>query len=151
MEDPDFRTRLLQWIGNLVCEKMPKPVVDEAHRESGFQVFQPYPAPMHPAFDDVKDLHIYDTVCSRQMHSEKHTPTCFKYSTKECRLRYPRSLVEIMTMDPTTGVIWLERDHAWLNAYNPWLTLMIRANYDVQILLTKDHILVTIFYIVKYI
>jgi|SRR5579859_1513679 len=130
---------------------MPKPVVHEAHGESGFLVFQLYPAPTHPAFEDIKDLHIYDTVCSHQMHSERHTSTYFKYGTKEYRLRYPRSLIEITTMDPMTGVIQLERDYTWLNAYNPWLTLMIRANHDVQILLTKDHVLTAIFYIVKYI
>src|SRR5436190_18866503 len=54
-------------------------------------------------------------------------------------------------MDPATGVIWLERDHRWLNAYNPWLSLMIRANHDIQILLKKDHVLAAIFYILKYI
>ena len=151
MEDPDFRVRLLQWIVNLVCEKMPNTVVDETHGELGFQVFQPYPAPCDPAFYQIKDLHVYDTVCSRQMHSEKHTPTCFKYSTTECRMRYPRCLVEITAMDPDTGVIWLERDHRWLNAYNPWLSLMIRANHDIQILLTQDHVLAAIFYILKYI
>ena len=37
MEDPDFRVRLLQWIVNLVCEKMPNTVVDETHGELGFQ------------------------------------------------------------------------------------------------------------------
>ena len=136
---------------NLMCEKMPKVAVDEAHAELGFQVFQPYPSPDHPAFDEVKDLHVHDIVCSRQMHSEKHTTACFKYSEKECRMRYPRGLVQVTMMDPATGVIWLERDHCWLNAYNPWLALMIRANHDVQILLTKDHVLAAIFYILKYI
>ena len=119
MEDPVFRARLLQWIGNLICEKMPKSVVNEGHEEPGFQVFQPFPPPDHPTFDDIKALQVFDTVCSRQMHSEKHTPTCFKYSTKECRLRFPRALVQVTTMDPSTGVIWVERDHCWLNAYNP--------------------------------
>jgi len=65
MEDPDFCERLLRWIVNLVCEKMPNMVVDETHGELGFQVFQPYPAPCHPAFYQIKDLHVYDTVCSR--------------------------------------------------------------------------------------
>src|SRR5436190_19332981 len=54
-------------------------------------------------------------------------------------------------MDPATGVIWLERDDRWLNAYSPWLSLMIRANHDIQILLTKDHVLAAIFYILKYV
>jgi hypothetical protein len=151
MADPQFCTRLLQWIVNLICEKIPETVMDEAHSERGFQVFQPHPVPDHPAFDEIKDLHVYDIVCSRQMHSENHTPTCFKYNKKECRLRYPRGLVQTTAMDPATGVISLERDHRWLNAYNPWLSLMIRANHDVQILLTKDHVLAAIFYILKYI
>ena len=92
MEDPDFRVRLLQWIVNLVCEKMPNTVVDETHGELGFQVFQPYPVPSDLAFNQIRDFHVY-IVCSRQMHSEKHTPTCFKYSTTQCHMRYPRRLV----------------------------------------------------------
>ena len=60
MEDPDFRVRLLQWIVNLLCEKIPNAVMDEAHGELGFQVVQPYPAPSDPTFDQIKDLHIYE-------------------------------------------------------------------------------------------
>ena len=151
MDDPNFRMRLLRWMVNLMCEKMPRVAVDETHGEPGFQVFQPYPSSDHLAFDEVKDLHVHDIVCSRQMHSEKHTTACFKYSTKECRMRYPHSLVQVTMMDPATGVVWLERDHCWLNAYNPWLALMIRANHDIQILLTKDHVFAAIFYIFKYV
>ena len=33
----------------IVCEKMSRMMMDEAHEESGFQVFQPYPAPDHSA------------------------------------------------------------------------------------------------------
>jgi len=36
--------------------------VDDAHGELGFQVFQPYPTPSDPTFDQIKDLHVYDIV-----------------------------------------------------------------------------------------
>lgn len=54
-------------------------------------------------------------------------------------------------MDPLTGVIRLRRDDPWLNGYNPWLSLTLLSNHDVQFLLTKDHALSIVYYIIKYI
>lgn len=151
MKNPDFRVRLLQWIINLVCEKMSNAVMNETHEELGFQIFQPYSSFNDPTFDQIKDFHIYDIIYSHQMHSEKHTSICFKYSTTEYRIWYSHYLMKIITMNLITDVIWLKRDHCWLNAYNSWLSLMIRVNHDIQILLMKDHVLMFIFYILKYI
>jgi len=136
---------------DLMCETMLKVAVNEAHEELRFQVFQLYSAPDHSVFNDVKNLHVYDTVWSRQLHSERHTSSCFKYNRTKCRMRYPRCLVLLTMMNPDSGIILLERDHCWLNSYNLWLSLMIRANHDIQILLTKDHVLAVIFYILKYV
>lgn len=85
------------------------------------------------------------------MHSPKHTPTCFKYGRRRCRARFPRKLVAQTRMDPETGVIEIERDDRWVNAYNLWLSLMTHGNHDCQFLLTKDHALAIIYYIMKYI
>jgi hypothetical protein len=54
-------------------------------------------------------------------------------------------------MDPETHVIRIQRDDAWLNGYNPCLTLALRANHDVQYLHTQDHSLAIMYYILKYI
>jgi len=91
----------------IASECLPPEIVDPdvGFQTAGHQVFQPFPDPCAPSFEDVMRLQVGDIVRSRQMHSERHTPTCFKYSTKECRLRFPRELVEITNVDLDTGVI----------------------------------------------
>ena len=54
-------------------------------------------------------------------------------------------------MDDETGMVYLRRDHKWLNGYNKWLSIMICVNLDCQFILTKAHVLASIHYIIKYI
>src|SRR5271169_5631552 len=111
---------------------MPEEIIDEGNPESGARVFQPMLPPEHPAFEEQMKMDVFDIVTSRQMHSERHNPTCFKYGSKrKCRFRFPRILVPGTVFDETTGVI-LQRDHQWLNNYNPWFSLMTRTNHDCQ-------------------
>jgi len=64
------------------------------------------------------------------MHSKAHNPTCCKYGNRtKCRANFPRKLVDETHMDPDTGLIQLKRDDAWMNRYNPWIMLMMRANF----------------------
>jgi hypothetical protein len=50
-----------------------------------------------------------------------------------------------------TRVIKIKYNNKWLNGYNEWLSLITQANYDCQFLLTKDHAISIIYYIMKYI
>ena len=122
---------------------------DDIHR--GDLVFSPLPDANAVDFDNQMRTEIADIVRSRQMHSRNHTPSCFKYGTGTCRLRFPRQTYDVSHMDPTNGVINIKRDDAWLNAFNPWLSLVLRSNHDVQFLLTKNHALAIMYYVVKYI
>ena len=54
-------------------------------------------------------------------------------------------------MDPETGLIRLKRDHAWVNPYNSWITIMLRANHDCQFLFSQIHALCSVNYVMKYI
>src|SRR5256714_10398474 len=131
---------------------MPKEMVDEANPGVGEQVFQPFVDPEDPYFNDTAQIHVYDIIRSRNMHKRKHTPTCFKYGNKrKCRARYPRRLISKTCFDPNTGVVELERDNEWLVGFNSWLSLITRANIDVQFLFTKNHALSVIHYVMKYI
>ena len=85
------------------------------------------------------------------MHSRHHTPTCFKYGSKRCHSRFPHAIVPETFFDETTGIIHVKRDHAWLNSYNKWISMIIRANHDCQFLFTKNHALAIIHYVMKYI
>jgi hypothetical protein len=151
--DLDFRKRLLDFIGHVACETLPAPLplsVREEFRE-GSRAFQPLLNPDHPYFDEQMKIDVHDIVTTRNMHNQKHTPTCFKYGHKRCRARFPRKLVADTRFDVDTGVVEIKRDDEWLNGYNKWFSLMTHANHDCQFLLTKDHAISIIYYIMKYI
>src|SRR5438045_9720917 len=50
-----------------------------------------------------------------------------------------------------TGVIYIKRDHSYLNNYNKWFSIMTRGNHDIQFLFTKNHAMAIVYYIMKYI
>src|SRR5436305_6541428 len=50
-----------------------------------------------------------------------------------------------------TDIIYIKRDHCYLNNYNKWFSIMTRDNHDVQFLFTKNHVLTIMYYIMKYI
>ena len=83
------------------------------------QVFLPLPDPNHIDFRETAARQIHGIVHARQMHSRHHTATCFKYNSKECRLRFPREIIPSSYMDMETQVIRVKRDDRWLNGYNP--------------------------------
>ena len=154
MADETFRDRLIAFITTIASECLPPIPVDDDDGETdslGSQVFRPFPDPDSIDFEDITATQIGDIVCSRQMHSRHHTPTCFKYDPTQCRLRFPRELFDSSIMDPETHVIHVKRDDAWLNGYNRWLSLALRANHDVQYLHTQDHGMAIMYYILKYI
>ena len=122
--------------------------VDESSND---QVFQPFPDPNDPDFDLIFRRAVFHIVRARQIHSRKHTPTCFKYRSKKCRFRFPRKIVATMTFDDATSIIHIKRDHPYLNNYNKWFSIMTRGNHDIQFLFTKNHAMAIVYYIMKYI
>jgi hypothetical protein len=59
----------------------------------GSRAFQPMLPPNHPAFEEAMQVDLFDILVSRQMHSEHHNPTCFKYGKgRNCRFRVASSL-----------------------------------------------------------
>ena len=122
--------------------------VDESSNDP---IFQPFPDPDDPDFDLLFKRSVFHIVRLRQIHSRKHTPTCFKYRSKKCRFRFPRKIIIKTIFDEATGVIYIKRDHCYLNNYNKWFSIMTRGNHDIQFLFTKNHAMAIIYYIMKYI
>ena len=60
--------------------------VDESSND---QIFQPCPDPDDPNFDLLFKQTVFHIVRLCQIHSRKHTPTCFKYRSKKCHFRFP--------------------------------------------------------------
>ena len=124
--DDDFHMRLLHYISSLITETLLPKVSDDNLEQYGdvafgWRAFQPFPDPStsDTEFETLKQLDVYDLVSSRNIHSQSHTPTCFKYRHKKCRSKFPRVIVDETNMDTETGLIQLQRDDAWLNGYNP--------------------------------
>ena len=158
--DPGFRDRLLHHISCIVTEcvpKMPDPGPDfclsDGESRDRNRVFSPHVDPCHPRFGAAVEDHLYQIVNARNMHSESHKSTCFKYSgnKKVCRMRFPRQLVEATNMDLDTGLIQVRRDNGWVNNYNACVALINRANHDVQFLYSQVDCLGKIYYVVKYV
>ena len=60
--------------------------VDESSKD---EVFRPFPDPDDPDFDLLFERAAFHIVRVHQIHSRKHTLTCFKYRSKKCRFRFP--------------------------------------------------------------
>jgi hypothetical protein len=78
-EDLVFRERLLNYIESVCCQCMPDEIVDDSPAELESLAFQPMLPPDHPNFQEAMDCDVFDIVSDRQIHSDHHNPTCFKY------------------------------------------------------------------------
>ena len=108
--DPLFRKRLLDYISQIVEESLPDNDFlgydeDTIAEPRGTRPFRPFIPPYHENFDEMMRLDLSDIILSRQMHSQTHMPTCFKYGSKKCRARFPRKLVPDSKFDTDTGVV----------------------------------------------
>jgi len=155
----------LYYIENIACECLPPKIdgewmdVDDGldpdegvvTNTSADQIFRPFPDPDNPDFEAIMERDVYHIVLARQIHARKHKPTCFKYGSTKCRLRFPRKLISETSFDEQTGIIYVKRTHSYVNNYNKWFSITTRGNHDIQFLFTKKHTLAIINYIMKYI
>ena len=66
--------------------------------------------------------------------------------------RFPRKIIIKMIFDEIIGVIYIKWDHSYLNNYNKWFSIMTHDNnHDIQFLFIKNHVMIIIYYIMKYI
>ena len=164
--DLDFRRRLLDYIESIASECLPQDVdgewmdMDEnlnaddelyVNNNSADRVFQPFPDPDDPDFDTLMQRDVFHIVHVRQIHSRKHNPCCFKYGSKRCRFHFPRKVLLQTTFDEDTGVVYIKRNHGYVNNFNKWFSIITRGNHDIQFLYTKNHALAIVHYIMKYI
>lgn len=113
------------------------------------QIFQPFLDPDDPDFDRIIQNDVYHIVHLRQIHSRRHNPTCFKYGRQRCRFRFPRKIVLHTYFDEITGIIYIRRNHRYVNNFNKWLSILMRGNHDIQILFIKNQTLAIIHYMMK--
>jgi helitron helicase-like protein/PIF1-like helicase len=90
--------------------------------------------------------------CRRQMHSEAHNPTCFKYAkegSRVCRFNFPRPLVPETHVN-SHGVIEVERNNQWVTPWNPTLSSVLRSNHDINFVPTLTMAFSAVYYMTNY-
>ncbi|KAJ5195491.1 uncharacterized protein N7498_008929 [Penicillium cinerascens] len=91
---------------------------------------------------------------SKLVHSKNHFATCFKYRPTDrakntCRFGMPREIVPSSEIDDL-GVIYLARNHPWINPWNPAIASCLRSNHDISWIPTVSKSLTLVYYITNY-
>lgn len=113
------------------------------------------PNPSAPNFPSRFRADIVKLVESSNVH--KHSDTCYKYSKsnqdnkKICRMRMPRKLVPVSTIDPQTGHIMMRRSDPMINNFNEYLIAACRSNMDIKFIWTGNDAKALVYYITDYV
>ena len=87
----------------------------------------------------------------------KHSDTCYKYwnaergEKKTCRMRMPRQLVPVSTIDPDSGHISMKRSDPWINNFNEYLIAACRSNMDIKFIWSGSDAKALVYYITDYV
>ena len=115
----------------------------------------PTPNPSSPNFRSKFRADVVQLVESSNTHY--HTDTCYKYCNASkglkriCRMRMPRKLVPVSTIDPDTGVISMRRSDPWINNFNEYLISACRSNMDIKFIWTGNDAKALVYYITDYV
>jgi hypothetical protein len=115
----------------------------------------PTPNPASPNFASRFRADVVRLVEASNIH--KHSDTCYKYwnasrgEKKVCRMRMPRKLVAISTIDPDTGYISMRRSAEWVNNFNEYLIAACRSNMDIKFIWSGSDAKALVYYITDYV
>ncbi|KAH9203840.1 hypothetical protein DL95DRAFT_377440, partial [Leptodontidium sp. 2 PMI_412] len=160
LSDPEFKDRILSYIRSIIRETVDLTLGQHFISETpGSSVFT-IPDDMTPSeFQEALDFDSNNVAAQNQMHT--HGKTCTKYqNTRQpriradpvptiCRFLFPKSLVP-ESMVTEEGYIRMERNHQYLNKYNPIIASAIRCNHDVSFTPSSPKVLSAIYYMTNY-
>jgi hypothetical protein len=115
----------------------------------------PTPNPSSYNFESQFCADIVQLVESSNVH--KHSNTCYKYynanrhEKKSCRMRMPRKLVPVSTIDPDTGHISMRRSDPWINNFNEYIITACRSNMDIKFIWNGSDAKALVYYITDYV
>lgn len=153
LTDRDFAGRMIAYLESIIVHSLHGPVSTAQETTSGTP-----PSPTAPELDsefaDKLFLDSNSVAHARQLHSKRHTATCFKYPRREsasgsCRFGMPRDILERSRVDDY-GIVHLSRNHAWVNPWNPAIASCIRSNHDISWIPTMSKSLSLLYYITNY-
>jgi hypothetical protein len=115
----------------------------------------PTPNPSSPNFASRFRADVVQLVETSNIH--KHSDTCYKYwnanrgDKKSCRMRMPRKLVPVSTIDPDTGSISMRRSDPLINNFNEYLIAASRSNMDIKFIWSGSDAKALVYYITDYV
>ena len=115
----------------------------------------PAPDPLSPNFPALFRSDIVRLVEASNIH--KHSDTCYKYwnakrgDKKTCRMRMPRQLVPVSTIDPDTGRISMKQSDPWINNFNDYLIAAVRSNMDTKFIWSGSDAKALVYYVTDYV
>lgn len=113
----------------------------------------PTPKPSRPNFvlDFRKD--VAQLVNSSNIHN--HTATCYKYSKRHsnptCRMRMPRRIENVSSINIESGEIKLKRLHETINNFNEYIISACRSNMDIKYIFSGSDAKALVYYITDYV
>lgn len=113
------------------------------------------PKPSSPNFLALFRADIVRLVEASNIH--KHNDTCYKYwnaqrgEKKTCRMRMPRQLVSVSSIDPDSGHISMKRSDPWINNFNEYLIAACRSNMDIKFIWSGSDAKALVYYITDYV
>jgi hypothetical protein len=142
---------LVQYSNSLKKDKVFINILDinPLHKKSNLiPACLPTPNPSSPNFASRFRADVAQLAEAGNKH--KHSHTCYKYS-KICRLRMPRELVPVSTIDPATGQISMRRSDPWINNFNEYLIAACRSNMDIKFIWSGSDAKALVYYITDYV
>ena len=113
----------------------------------------PTPQPSMPNFALNFKKDVTQLVNSSNVH--KHTATCYKYSKKQanptCRMRMPRQIENVSSINLETGEIKLKRLHETINNFNEYIISACRSNMDIKYIFSGSDAKALVYYITDYV
>ena len=113
----------------------------------------PTPRPSTPNFAQCFKKDIVHLVCSSNIH--RHTATCYKYSKTNanptCRMRMPRRIEKVSSIDIESGEIKLKRLHETINNFNEYIISACRSNMDIKYIFSGSDAKALVYYITDYV
>lgn len=113
----------------------------------------PTPKPSMPNFAQDFKKDVAQLVNSSNIHH--HTSTCYKYSKKHasttCRMRMPRQIENISSINIESGEIKLKRLHETINNFNEYIISACRSNMDIKYIFSGSDAKALVYYITDYV
>ncbi|CAF4403075.1 unnamed protein product, partial [Rotaria magnacalcarata] len=125
----------------------------ESNTSKLIPLIMPTPKPSMPNFALHFKNDIVQLVNSNNIH--KHTITCYKYSKKyenpTCRMRMPRRIENVSSINIESGEIKLKRLHETINNFNEYIISACRSNMDIKYIFSGSDAKALVYYITDYV